>query len=235
MLVVCPGCRRHVRAEEAHCPFCDHAVSPSPRSAPLGRRSRSAIAALGFGLSACAAGSKPNASPASTTAPTTAPTTSAVAPGDAGPDGRAEVGDATVASLDAASEDADDPIATGVLYGLPPPTGLGGVIDTGVDPEPKSPVRVSISALKGAEPGDDAAVAKQRPFFRVCYLQHAAVQTGYGCPFSVSVGPAGTTARVVCAPLVPPKLTHCLEHRLEIAPWAKAPHQLSGKLVFEVP
>lgn len=62
-LALCSGCRRHVRADEAACPFCGAAVreaAPSLPAAPhLSRSQRYAIgAALAAGaLSACRGGS----------------------------------------------------------------------------------------------------------------------------------------------------------------------------------
>jgi hypothetical protein len=59
-LVVCAGCRRHVRESDAHCPFCDARVVSTP-SVPLGRMSRSemiaAVAVLGAAaIAGCARG-----------------------------------------------------------------------------------------------------------------------------------------------------------------------------------
>jgi hypothetical protein len=59
----CPGCKRHVRAEEARCPFCGGAL-PAPRAASslpraLGRMSRAALfaaTAAGATLAGAAAG-----------------------------------------------------------------------------------------------------------------------------------------------------------------------------------
>lgn len=40
-LVVCDGCSRHVRASDARCPFCEHALGPAPTA--HGGRSAAAI------------------------------------------------------------------------------------------------------------------------------------------------------------------------------------------------
>ena len=51
-LTECPGCRRHVRASDASCPFCRGAVVPRVRSIARGRLSRFAIL-TGLAIATC--------------------------------------------------------------------------------------------------------------------------------------------------------------------------------------
>lgn len=60
-LITCPGCQRHVRAEECACPFCAVALSaetaPSARSTATRAALTTALAvAAGLGLQACYGG-----------------------------------------------------------------------------------------------------------------------------------------------------------------------------------
>ena len=54
-LTACEGCRRHVRVDEAQCPFCDHEVVHGPPAVGRGNPGRSGRAAMllfGAGLAA---------------------------------------------------------------------------------------------------------------------------------------------------------------------------------------
>jgi hypothetical protein len=53
MLFTCNNCRRHVRADEQRCPFCDTALqAPTIRRVRIQRMSRTALLALGAALAA---------------------------------------------------------------------------------------------------------------------------------------------------------------------------------------
>lgn len=130
-LLPCPGCARHVRADESRCPFClaplALASEPAPRT-PLGRLGRSATFAFGAAVAATmnVAGCGDGSTPA----------------GDAGgrDDGGAEMRDAQTesdsGSVESDSGSLDDGGGPAPLYGAPPPDGGGtgpGVRDAGDD------------------------------------------------------------------------------------------------------
>jgi hypothetical protein len=126
----CPGCKRHVRTEEARCPFCGGAM-PAPRAASslpraLGRMSRTALfaaTAAGATLAGAAAGCDGD-SPGG---------------GDAAADQAADQAVADGAGGDGANRDTGNMPDVGTLppYGIPPmPDGGFPVAEYGAPPAP---------------------------------------------------------------------------------------------------
>ena len=96
----CPQCRRHVRSDEATCPFCAVSLRPAPAPAlPVGRLARAAVFASAALASACgSAQTKPDQ-----------PTNESAA-ADAGP------ADASAPAVNTPVPDHDVPMP----YGAPP-------------------------------------------------------------------------------------------------------------------
>lgn len=122
-LAACPSCSRHVRIDEARCPFCAaelegaFADRPAPR-AIVGRLSRAAIFAIG--TSAAATGTIIGCSDDSDTGGSVmalygAPSIDAAADADAADTG-------SNSALYGAPPGPEDSGANGVLYGAPPNT-----------------------------------------------------------------------------------------------------------------
>ncbi len=58
-LIACEGCARHVRADEASCPFCGAAIevaNEAPRPLPAGRLGRAAVFLFGAAIGGTAVG-----------------------------------------------------------------------------------------------------------------------------------------------------------------------------------
>ncbi len=129
-LLPCPSCSRHVRLQEAACPFCaqsvqfDH-VPPAVSVAQTARLSRTARVALGAALAATVPACGGSATPPDSPQP--APTTTAPPDDDGAP--AAEYG---------APMPPDDPGAIAPMYGepAPPPDDDGaGAPEYGAPPE----------------------------------------------------------------------------------------------------
>jgi hypothetical protein len=141
----CSSCLRHVRADEATCPFCSCALAPSddalPDREPRTRLSRAATHAFGIGalatsLVACKDAAPPPAPPAVDAAtPTASATPEASAPIASAeadivpPTLDASTASATDAALDAAKKKVVTPAPTrppnlAKPYGAPPAGGL---------------------------------------------------------------------------------------------------------------
>ncbi len=60
-LAPCSACRRHVRIDEATCPFCGAATAGAPRTLPVGRFARAAVfaGAVAGAATGCGGKSKP--------------------------------------------------------------------------------------------------------------------------------------------------------------------------------
>lgn len=107
-LRICPGCARHVRADEARCPFCAVALDAQPRAhvheAPS-HRARAALIAGALTLAAC------NSGPSNSYDPSTA--------GAYGGPPSSGSTEAPASSDAAASEEASAPTVI-AIYGAPP-------------------------------------------------------------------------------------------------------------------
>lgn len=137
-LLPCPACNRHVRATDAHCPFCAAALpegaAPRPAPEPLPRLSRAAAFVFGASLAVTACETEvvsPQATggTSSGTGAGGGSGTGGAGQGGATPDGGPE-DDGGMQALygDPPPFDAgpDDDGGTGAKYGAPPPPIDGG-------------------------------------------------------------------------------------------------------------
>jgi hypothetical protein len=116
----CPQCSRHVRADEARCPFCDRAIEALDRApaAPSTRLGRAAL--MAFGTAVVAATAVASCGGAQSGSSTGGPTTQDGGPGEPPPpDPREREGNR--------SRDPDD-ANMAKPYGAPPADGLLHVV-----------------------------------------------------------------------------------------------------------
>ena len=135
MLILCDGCKRHVRAEHDTCPFCGASRDRSPVWTPtLSARSRAACLVGGLMIASSGAGcekSKPTIEPVTAAPPygmTVSPTHDVAIPIPVVADaGAPSVGGGDAGATDAGAARAADagstkapPTSAAPLYGMPP-------------------------------------------------------------------------------------------------------------------
>lgn len=251
MFVVCTACRRHVRAEDAACPFCGgRGRAPEAPSVPaagrrLDRLSLMTFTSLAASLAACASG------PAANTGG--APTASSAAPeGSVSSAPSASTSPSTTASATPSTSAAPtasappippmdtSPVVNAPMYGAPPPFNAPGP-GVGAYGAPSTPGLVkgpqSTVVLTKSPPGegDLRHVRAHVAGMRACHQQVLFTDPFHKATCKVAVtlgGGAPAKATVTCTP-ASPTLEPCLKKRLEAGANDDGPaHTFDAALTF---